>query len=247
MMQYDIDEYQKRSLVIKQGREQLFMNVFKRVRDITVATLNERLEQSQDPVRMIDQFLLDTRRAITEAEQLQNHVTQHTRQLKQHVDQASAMRQKREEQAMLALQAEEEDLARMALQEKVMYEEKENQYSELLDQNTEALREVQAQLNTLKSEYQAVYSKREYYYARMETLRLQQQMNRRFGNAVQSTPQAFGRLEDRISDWEIEAKALRDLRNGDSYSSGSGTTNGVSLDEELERLRRKLDADRKEE
>lgn len=223
------------------------MNVFKRVRDITVATLNERLEQSQDPVRMIDQFLLETRRAITEAEQLQHHVTQHTRQLKQHVDQASAMRQKREEQAMLALQAEEEELARMALQEKVMYEEKENQYTELLDQNTEALQEVQLQLNTLKSEYQAVYSKREYYYARMETLRLQQQMNRRFGNAVQGTPQAFGRLEDKISDWEIEAKALRDLRNGDSYSSSSHTTNGVSLDEELERLRRKLDPDRKEE
>lgn len=224
------------------------MNVFKRVRDITVATLNERLEQSQDPVRMIDQFLLDTRRDITEAEQLQHHVTQHTRQLKQHVEQASAMRKKREDQAMLALKAEEEELARMALQEKVMYEEKENQYTDLLNQNTEALREVQLQLNTLKSEYQAVYSKREYYYARMETLRLQQQMNRRFGNAVQGTPQAFGRLEDRIADWEIEAKALRDLRQGDSYSSTPNSNiNGAALDEELERLRRKLDADRKEE
>ncbi|MDU5950034.1 MAG: PspA/IM30 family protein, partial [Paenibacillus macerans] len=46
------------------------MSVFRRVRDITVATLNERLEQSQDPVRLIDQFLIETRQEIAEAEKL---------------------------------------------------------------------------------------------------------------------------------------------------------------------------------
>lgn len=219
------------------------MNMFKRIRDITVATLNEKLEQSQDPVRLIDQFLLDTRQEITEAEKLYSNIAQHTRQLHQHVEKASSMRKKREEQAMLALKAEEEDLARMALQEKVMYEEKENQYNDLLEKNKEALSEIEYQLNTLKSEYQAVYSKREYYYARMETLRLQQQMNRRFGGTMQNTPPSFGRLEDRISDWEMEAKAMRDVRQMDQYPSGTSST---ALDEELERLRRKLDDERKE-
>ncbi|WP_411345253.1 PspA/IM30 family protein [Paenibacillus sp. WLX1005] len=222
------------------------MNMFKRIRDITVATLNEKLEQSQDPVRLIDQFLLDTRQEIAEAEQLHNSISHHTRQLNHHVEKASAMRQKREEQAMLALKAEEEELARMALQEKVMYEEKENQYHDLLDKNKEALNEIEYQLNTLKSEYQIVYSKREYYHARMETLRLQQQMNRRFGNGGGNMP-SFNRLEDRISDWELEAKAVRDVRQMDSYpSGGSDPASAIALDAELERLRRKLDQQRKE-
>ncbi len=222
------------------------MNMFKRIRDITVATLNEKLEQSQDPVKLIDQFLLDTRHEIAEAEQLHHNISQHTRQLKHHVEKASAMRQKREEQALLALKAEEEELARMALQEKVMYEEKETQYNELLDKNREALNEIEYQLNTLKSEYQIVYSKREYYHARMETLRLQQQMNRRFGNGVNNAP-SFNRLEDRISDWEMEAKAMRDIRKGeDEYSTGSDPAKTIALDAELERLRRKLDQQRRE-
>ncbi|MFD1886864.1 PspA/IM30 family protein [Paenibacillus wenxiniae] len=222
------------------------MNMFKRIRDITVATLNEKLEQSQDPVKLIDQFLLDTRHEIAEAEQLHHNISQHTRQLQHHVEKASAMREKREEQAMLALKAEEEELARMALQEKVMYEEKETQYNELLDKNREALNEIEYQLNTLKSEYQIVYSKREYYHARMETLRLQQQMNRRFGNGMNNMP-SFNRLEDRISDWELEAKAMRDIRQGeDTYTTGSDPAKTIALDAELERLRRKLDQQRRE-
>lgn len=223
------------------------MNMFKRLRDITVATLNEKLEQSQDPVKLIDQFLLDTRQEISAAEQLHNNISQHTRQLKQQVDKASTMRQKREEQAMLALKAEEEDLARMALQEKVMYEEKENQYLDLLTKNKESLSEIEYQLNTLKSEYQIVYSKREYYHARMETLRLQQQMNRRFGNGMSGSAPSFGRLEDRISDWEMEAKAMRDVKQMDSYSiDTTDTSRSIALDAELERLRRKLDQQREE-
>ena len=64
------------------------MSVFRRMRDITVANLNEHLEQSQDPVKLIDQFLVSTRQEIGEAEKLRHQYASHTRQMKQQADQA---------------------------------------------------------------------------------------------------------------------------------------------------------------
>lgn len=224
------------------------MSVFRRIRDITVATLNEKLEQSQDPVRLIDQFLHSTRQDITEAEKLVQQCETHTRQLKQQVVQAETMKYKREEQALLALKAGEEHLAKLALQEKLIYEEKIEQYQGLLNASLESLREIEEQLGELRMEYQTVYSKRQYYVARMETLRLQQKMNERTGAyGGHDVPKMLGRLEDRITDWELEAKSLRDVRRmGQDYIDQAGHTVSSVLDKEMARLKQKLDNSGKE-
>ncbi|GIO43913.1 MULTISPECIES: PspA/IM30 family protein [Paenibacillus] len=218
------------------------MSVFRRVRDITVANLNERLEQSQDPVRLIDQFLIETRQEIMEAEKLHHQYSGHTKQLKSQVDQARAMSGKREEQALLAVKAGEEHLAKLALQEKMLYDEKIDQYSGLYAQSLESLQELENQLHELKTEYQTVYSKRQYYYARMETLRLQQRMNQRMnGYGAQDVPKMFHRLEDQVSGMEWEARSLRDLRKaGQDIASQVGSTIQSTLDQELSRLKQKL-------
>lgn len=218
------------------------MSVFRRVRDITVANLNERLEQSQDPVRLIDQFLIETRQEIMEAEKLHHQYSGHTKQLKNQVDQATAMSGKREEQALLAVKAGEDHLAKLALQEKMLYDEKIDQYSGLYAQSLESLQELENQLHELKTEYQTVYSKRQYYYARMETLRLQQRMNQRMnGYGTQDVPKMFNRLEDQVSGMEWEARSLRDLRKtGQDITGQAGSTIQSTLDQELSRLKQKL-------
>ncbi|AJS60101.1 PspA/IM30 family protein [Paenibacillus sp. IHBB 10380] len=224
------------------------MSVFRRMRDITVATLNERLEQSQDPVKLIDQFLIATRDDITEVEKLFQQYASHVKQLKQQVDQATSMRNKREEQALLALKAGEDHLAKLALQEKIIHEEKLEQYSELLEQSRLSLRELEDQMNELKLEYQSVYSKRQYYAARMENLRLQQRMNQRMGDfGGKDVPKMFNRLEDRITDWELEARSLRELRRmGQDYVEQASITVSSVLEKELARLKEKLNNSGKE-
>ncbi|GAB6927188.1 hypothetical protein JCM10914A_11710 [Paenibacillus sp. JCM 10914] len=224
------------------------MSVFRRIRDITVATLNEKLEESQDPVRLIDQFLHSTRQDIAEAEKLHQQCQTHSRQLKQQVDQAQNMRSKREEQALLALKAGEDHLAKLALQEKLIYEEKIEQYEGLLSSSLDSLKEIEEQLGELRMEYQTVYSKRQYYVARVETLRLQQKMNERTGSyGAQDVPKMFNRLEDRISDWELEARSLRDLRRmGQDYGEQTGSSVSTILEKELARLKEKLNNSGKE-
>lgn len=221
------------------------MSIIRRVRDITLATLNERLEKSEDPVRLIDQFLWSTREEIIHAERLFQQYNSHGNHLREQWLQAEQQREKREQQAITALKAGEEHIARLALQEKHSHDQRAAQYKELYDESRQNIDELDEHLQELRSEYQIVYDRREYYAARMESLRLQQRMNARYASApgaAQGPDGMFRRLEERISGMEYEAGSLRDLRR-----AGKQLMNEVqlglqsSIEYELEQLKRKLD------
>ena len=76
------------------------MSVMKRVRDMTVASLNDRLEKSEDPVRVIDQFLWSTHQEITQSEGLQRQYATHTDHLHRQWKDAEQWMVKREQQAV---------------------------------------------------------------------------------------------------------------------------------------------------
>lgn len=220
------------------------MSIMRRVRDITVATLNERLEKAEDPVRLIDQFLWATREEIIQAEKLYQQYAAHSTYLKTQWLQAEQQREKREQQAMTALKAGEEQMARIALHEKASCEERSNQYRELYEQSRQDTIALEEQLREMRSEYQMVYDKREYYAARMETLRLQQRMNARYtdGELGAGPSTMFRRMEDHISDLEHEARSLRDVRRmGHELMSDIGNTVHTAIEKEMEQLKRKLE------
>jgi|GEM_PF-530185 len=220
------------------------MSLLRRVRDISVATLNELLEQSEDPVRLIDRYLNAQREQIQETETLYRQCLAHAQSLKNQYLHAEEMKEKRENQALLALKAGEEEMARLALHEKMQYEEKSGRYKLLYEQSRETIAELEEQLQQLKADYDEVADKRDYYIARLETVRLQQRMNERMnglgGSALNG--RAFTRLEDKVSDMELEARTLREIRRiGQETLYRAGQTVRTAIDRELETLRRKLE------
>ncbi len=219
------------------------MSIVKRVRDITVATLNERLEKAEDPVRMIDQFLWATREEIIQAERLYQQFAAHNHHLKGQWLHAEQQKERREQQAITALKAGEEQLARIALSEKATAEETATQYRDLYEQSNAQMLDLEMQLRELRSEYQSVYDKREYYAARMESLRLQQRMNQRYSSGMNGRQPGtmFRRMEDQISDMEFEARSLRDVRSATQPSMSAGGNSQAAIERELSELKRKLE------
>ncbi|REK75614.1 PspA/IM30 family protein [Paenibacillus paeoniae] len=222
------------------------MSIARRIRDITVATLNERLEKAEDPVRMIDQFLWSTREDIIQAEKLHQQYANHSNHLRGQWLQAEAQKERREQQAITALKAGEENMARIALHEKTSCEERSAQYRELYEQSRQNTLDLEEQLREMRSEYQTVYDKREYYTARMESVRLQQRMNSRHHGGVSDGAHPgtmFRQMEDRISDLEQEARSLRDVRRmGREFDQGGvGNTVKSVIERELAELKRKLE------
>lgn len=220
------------------------MSIARRVRDMTVATINDKLEQAEDPVRMIDRFLHDQREQIAQTERLYAQCMSHAQSLRQQYLSAEQYKEKREQQAITALKAGEDEVARLALQEKLLHEEKSAQYRELYEQSKQSIIELEDQLRQLKSDFDEVAAKRQYYMARMETVRLQQRMNEHLSmtNTGRHNPRMFGRLEERVSDMEAEARSLRDVRMfGREALYHAGSTIQQALDTELGKLRRKLE------
>ncbi|GKU76085.1 PspA/IM30 family protein [Paenibacillus sp. L3-i20] len=223
------------------------MSIVRRIRDITVATLNERLEKAEDPVRLIDQFLWSTREDIVQAEKLYQQYNSHSNHLRAQWLQAEAQKERREQQAMTALKAGEENMARIALHEKASCEERSAQYKDLFEQSRQNSIDLEDQLREMRSEYQTVYDKREYYAARMESIRLQQRMNSRLNGGILENGShpgtVFRKMEDRITDMEQEARSLRDVRRmGRESEVGSiGNTIKSVVERELIELKRKLE------
>ncbi|QGQ94623.1 PspA/IM30 family protein [Paenibacillus psychroresistens] len=218
------------------------MSLLRRMRDMTAATFNEKLERSEDPVRMIDQYLASQREQIQQAERLHQQCVQHAQSLRVQFVGAEQWRDKREQQAMLALKAGEEQTARLALQDKMIHEQKCEQYRELYEQSKLALVELEDQLHALKADYTEIAAKRSYYQARLESVRLQRRMNEHMNEMGRSsTPRMFNRLEEKVSDLEYETRSLRDVRRLSKevlYQAGSAVQQ--VLEQELNNLRKKL-------
>lgn len=219
------------------------MSLMRRVKEISVATLNDRLERAEDPVRMIDRFLAEQADNIRQTEKLHQQCVHHASQLHMQCSHSEQLMNKREEQAALALKAGEEHLARLALQEKLLHEEKYLQFKPLYDQAQGTVDELAQQLAQMRNDYNEVYNKRQFYLARMESVRLQQQMNERLGLGGRTGGErAFSRLEERVSDMELEARSLGEIRRkGQELLYEVGTTAKYTLESELQRLKQKLE------
>lgn len=217
------------------------MSVIKRVRDMTVASLNDRLEKSEDPVKVIDQFLWSTHQEITQSEGLHRQYAAHTESLHRQWKDAEQWKLKREEQALTALKAGEENVAKLALQDKVIHEERAERYRELYEQSKNELNDLEHLLQELRNEYRTVYDRRQFYVARMESLRLQQRLNSRYAPGSADTSQMFRKIDDRLSDIELETRSLRDLRRmGQETLLHAGEVVKSTIERELEQLKRKL-------
>lgn len=220
------------------------MSLGKRFRDITVATFNEMLEQSEDPVRLIDKYLNSQAEQIRDSERLLQQCLSHAASLRQQYMSAAQLKERREQQAMIALKAGEDQVARIALQEKLQQEERSEQYKALYEQSKLGIVELEEQLQQLKADFEEVAAKRSYYIARIESLRLQQRMNERLrgmGGYGSPQPRMFDRLEERVSDMELTARTLREVRSQtrDALLS-AGNSVSQALDNEMAKLKSKL-------
>lgn len=220
------------------------MGLVKRIRDITLATLNEKLENAEDPVRLIDQFLWSTRDEIVQLEGLHQQYYNHVQQLRNQWLQYTEQVEKKEHQALIALKAGEETIARQLLFEKTNIAEQLGSYRELYEQANETLIDLENQLTTLKQEYQIVYDKRQYYAARMETIRLQRRMNERLGfRGQESTAKMMSRMDSKLTEYELENEALRQVRSENQHYKNSNHYSGtksLEVEQQLAEMKKRL-------
>jgi phage shock protein A len=219
------------------------MGIFKRLRDLTMASINDLLDKAEDPVKMLNQFLRDMEEDITEAEAAVAKQIAIEKKFQQQYQEAEEMVNKRGEQAMKALEQGNEDLARRALQDKkeqqARYDELKRQY-DIAKENADRLRD---QLAEMKDEFTKMKNKRELLVARAEAAKAQKQINQAIsGFGTDNAAKGFSRMEEKVLQLEAEAQASGEVvaknRSLDDEFKELGKNDGV--EDELAALKAKL-------
>jgi len=100
------------------------MGVFKRMKDMSKAGVNEWLDKVEDPVAMINQYIRDMQEEITKAEVTVAKQMANERMLKERLSDSLARSTACERRAGEALLSGQEDLARKLLEEKLGHDER---------------------------------------------------------------------------------------------------------------------------
>jgi len=127
--------------------------------------------------------------------------------------------------AKTALEHSQSDLAKSALERKVISENKVHEYSALNEMLKRKIDEQKVQLDRFKVKHEELKAKKSIYSAKYQTAKAQKQIAESLGGLNQSALSGVSRLEEKINKMEAESEAIFELTSGQN-----------ELDLQLERL-----------
>lgn len=201
---------------------------FKRVKTVMDSELNAALDRAEDPVKMLEQFMRDMASDIHEAETAVAKQIANEKMLKKKYDDAKKLVDKRQEQAVQALEAENEDLARRALEDKKNQAEKADSLRQGWESAKADADSLRQKLKGMKDEYQEMKMKKDSLKARAESAKAKTKINRTMsGIGSDESRKGFDRMEEKVIRYEAEAETSEDMRSENR-----------SLDDELDELKK---------
>ncbi len=199
--------------------------IFGRMADIFKANINDILDKSEDPEKMIKQMVIEMEEAVNKATTAVGSAIANQKRLERQFNENNKAATDWQNKAVQAVNAGRDDLASQALAKKTSFGNAATSLQPILEQASKAAEQMKGQLMQLKSKLDEARVKQNTLIARNEAAKakklIAQQMSGVGGGAFGN----FDRFEKKIEDAESEA---------DAHSELAGETG--SLDDEFKKL-----------
>lgn len=184
------------------------MGIWKRIKNMTVAEMNGWLDQAENPVRMLNHYLREMDEQLAKGQEaLASQLFLEKKQMRL-IAQTKEAIAKRLRQAQLAVDRDEQDIARMALQEKLLQEKKLEAYEEQLAAITNQTLLLQQKLSLLQAKAERYNHRRILLLSRAnvaQTIRQIQQTS--FSFSTENVAKGFARAEEQVLLLEAQVEA----------------------------------------
>jgi phage shock protein A len=215
------------------------MGILKRIKNIVVADVHQTLDKVENPVSMLKQYLRETEQQITKAQKALAHQYYLEKKYEALISETDALIAKRTRQAELAVSREEDQMAQLALQEKIVNEKKAELYRKQYEITKEQTATLYEQIDKLQKKYGELQYKELVLVSRLNAARAIKESNTAIDSFhTESTAKGFARIESYVQKLEAETAASNYFYN--LKSPNQQEVLDQNLQEEVQRELEKL-------
>lgn len=184
------------------------MGIFKRIKDITTAEIYSVIEKMEDPTKMLGHYIRELEEEIAKGEQaLASQIFLEKRQAAL-ISSTEETIAKRSRQAHLAVDREEDQIAKLALQEKLIQQKNLATYKEQYETIQSQTTLLYEKLNKLKQQCDELKHKRLFLISKANAAQSIKQMNQATASFhTDHIARGVARMEERVLMMEAEATA----------------------------------------
>jgi phage shock protein A len=217
------------------------MSIFKRVKTITKAEINGLLDGMEDPIAMLNEYSRELEQEIVKGQKAlsQQYLVEKKQALL--LLETEELIAKRTRQAKLAIEQEEDTIAKLAVQEKLLHEKQFDLYQQQFNAIKEQTQILVEKLNQLKETYNELQHKKILLASRANVAQSIKQIQKATVSfQTDNIARGVARAEERIMLMEAQVQA------GSQFSSPLAQHDAVfqnyvreeELEKELEKLKR---------
>lgn len=187
------------------------MSIFGRLTDIVKANINDLLDRSEDPEKMIKQMVLEMEEAVNKATLAVGQAIANEKTLERQYNRQKTQLDDWQNKAVQAVQAGRDDLARQALQRKNTIQQNVDDLERMLTEARTSTGSLRTQLDQLKSKLDEARMRQNTLIARSQAAKAKKQVAQTFAGVGSDAFSKFEKLEQKVEKTEAEADAFAQL------------------------------------